>query len=679
MRQYYVREVFPLIPGDGVETGSNISLGRKDKDAKWHRLEHNGVLFPPPYEPHCVRPLCDGVEVFLNAEAEEMATAFAQILLSENLGATTRYSQDPLFRTNMFEDWQLALGVDHPIQSLTSVDFSPIVELLEAKRLARLGLSKEEKKQIREMKKREKEERDEVYGYAIVDGNLQKIGGYVVEGPGWFRGRGRHQMSGRWKRRLWPKDVILNLSEGSLVPRFCAEQLCHLGDDRLCQWGGITHNPNGSYIARWRDPLTISQGRKREKFVFLDASSEIKSSGDREKFEMARKLGAKIKRIRKFVNGSLKSNNRREIQHALCIWMIDSLALRVGGEKDPELSSDTVGVCTLRVEHVSIHSSVNRDIREPESKNADYVMILDFLGKDSMRYERTVGIPLSVYNGLSRCMYVEHNDGTPPRTKDPSEQLFELVSTSSLNKLLKEYMPGLSAKVFRTYNASHLLQKELSTPSSSTAQSILSDIKKLGKRPSDAESIRTPPLEVSDPSQALKSKTQTSPLTVSEQRVLRQYYDFCHREVAVLCNHLRAVPKGFEQTVSRLADRLESQKVWLDMLKIELAEAKKGETLPRNERKNRKGEKAQKKARKAEVVEKAITKQKNVIATLERQIKFRFQSKEIALGTSTANYIDPRITVAWCKRTGVPVEKALPKRLQQRFAWALNTRSNFKW
>jgi hypothetical protein len=31
--------------------------------------------------------------------------------------------------------------------------------------------------------------------------------------------------------------------------------------------------------------------------------------------------------------------------------------------------------------------------------------------------------------------------------------------------------------------------------------------------------------------------------------------------------------------------------------------------------------------------------------------------KTVALGTSKINYLDPRITVAWCKRHEVPIEK----------------------
>ena len=55
------------------------------------------------------------------------------------------------------------------------------------------------------------------------------------------------------------------------------------------------------------------------------------------------------------------------------MWVIDRLALRVGGEKDED-EADTVGCCSLRVEHATI---------TPED-----ALTLDFLGKDSMRYNQ---------------------------------------------------------------------------------------------------------------------------------------------------------------------------------------------------------------------------------------------------------------------------------------------------
>lgn len=42
---------------------------------------------------------------------------------------------------------------------------------------------------------------------------------------------------------------------------------------------------------------------------------------------------------------------------------------------------------------------------------------------------------------------------------------------------------------------------------------------------------------------------------------------------------------------------------------------------------------------------------------MENQIQVKEDLKTVALGTSKINYLDPRITVAWCKRNEVPIEK----------------------
>ena len=41
----------------------------------------------------------------------------------------------------------------------------------------------------------------------------------------------------------------------------------------------------------------------------------------------------------------------------------------------------------------------------------------------------------------------------------------------------------------------------------------------------------------------------------------------------------------------------------------------------------------------------------------ESDAALREEMKEIALGTSKLNYLDPRITVQWCTTHGVPLEK----------------------
>lgn len=55
---------------------------------------------------------------------------------------------------------------------------------------------------------------------------------------------------------------------------------------------------------------------------------------------------------------------------------------------------------------------------------------------------------------------------------------------------------------------------------------------------------------------------------------------------------------------------------------------------------------------------------------MEMNLKHRDDNKEVSLGTSKINYMDPRITVAWCKRNEVPIEKVFSKTLRDKFNWA---------
>ncbi|KAJ2474230.1 DNA topoisomerase 1, partial [Coemansia sp. RSA 2131] len=53
------------------------------------------------------------------------------------------------------------------------------------------------------------------------------------------------------------------------------------------------------------------------------------------------------------------------------------------------------------------------------------------------------------------------------------------------------------------------------------------------------------------------------------------------------------------------------------------------------------------------------------------------ENKTTALSTSKVNYIDPRISIAWCKKHNVPMEKIFNKTLREKFTWALGVDSTW--
>ena len=67
-----------------------------------------------------------------------------------------------------------------------------------------------------------------------------------------------------------------------------------------------------------------------------------------------------------------------------------------------------------------------------------------------------------------------------------------------------------------------------------------------------------------------------------------------------------------------------------------------------------------------------IRKLKEQISAKEYEKKNKEENAEVALGTSKINYMDPRITISWCKQKEVPIEKVFPKTLRSKFAWAMD-------
>ena len=85
------------------------------------------------------------------------------------------------------------------IKKFSDFNFTPIVNHLNVLKEKRKNLTSDEKKVFKNYEKKtklEKEAKDKVYGNAIVDNVLEKIGGYLIEAPTLFKGRGAHPKAG---------------------------------------------------------------------------------------------------------------------------------------------------------------------------------------------------------------------------------------------------------------------------------------------------------------------------------------------------------------------------------------------------------------------------------------------------------------------------------------------------
>lgn len=356
-------EIAPLVASEGIKKWWNEDNSGEESGNKWDKLAHNGVLFPDAYVPHGVKLLYNGNPVNLTDEQEEIATFYAQMTGSD-------YLNNEKFVSNFFLCFQESLGPNHVIKDLNLCDFSDIYEYL-LKRKEELKERRKDK-DVRAALKAENERLREIYGYALVDECRQKVANFKVEPPGLFRGRGDHPKTGMLKKRVMPEEIILNLGIGEKIPK------CPIPGHN---WKGIVHSKNVTWLAYWKE--NINGGTK---YIWLHSSSQFKTQSDFDKYEKARMLKNHIGNIRKNYTEELDSNDILVQQRATATWIIDRLALRAGNEKDTDDEADTVGCCSLRVEHLKF-----------ESPNT---VIFDFLGKDSMRYYNAVKVHVKVFRNL---------------------------------------------------------------------------------------------------------------------------------------------------------------------------------------------------------------------------------------------------------------------------------------
>ena len=117
------------------------------------------------------------------------------------------------FNENFWRAFRSVLGKNHAIQSLAKCDFGPINEHLSALREAKKAATKEEK----EAAKKAREEEEAKFKFAQVDDRREQVGNFRVEPPGLFRGRGDHPKMGMLKRRIYPRDITINIGPGEAV------------------------------------------------------------------------------------------------------------------------------------------------------------------------------------------------------------------------------------------------------------------------------------------------------------------------------------------------------------------------------------------------------------------------------------------------------------------------------
>ncbi|HUT16827.1 MAG TPA: DNA topoisomerase I [Acidobacteriota bacterium] len=370
------------------------------------------------------------------------------------------------------------------------IDFTEIADFLKQEKQNKENMPQAEKKQKAAERKAMREEMKAKYGFAEVDGQKLEIANWTAEPSCLFAGRGDHPQRGRWKEGPREEDIILNLTkdeEGNPVVPVPPGN-----------WKEIVWEPDKMYVAKWTDKLT-----GKIKYVWFSDSAFIKQNREKEKFKKAEELGKHIAAIEQHIIKNLDAKDEMKRKVATVCWLILKPNMRVGDEKDPG-EADTVGAITLRAEHIKIGGDI---------------LHFDFLGKDCVRWEKSVKAPPSVIRNI------EHY------AKTSKEYLFEGVDSKKVSRFLSEKMLGLTAKVFRTWRCT----------------------------------------------KTLKDYLDKSAVTREDANYLKKFHaKMANLKVAEVANHKRKIPPKFEEWLAKKEAKLKELEAKLEEKK---AEGKKTESL----------------------------------------------------------------------------------------------------
>jgi DNA topoisomerase-1 len=539
--------------------------GQKIIKQKWKELIHNGIYFKK-YIPHNIPILINKKEYILPPEVEEYATIYTKYL-------DTQYSQKPIFHKNFWKDFKPMLKniITNDIL-LEDISFELIKIHLNKEKEKQKLLTKEEKEEI----KNKQNENELLYKYCIVDGNKIKIANYHAEPPSLYVPRGEiHPLMGRIKKRIYPEDIILNLSKNAPIPK------PNIGG----KWKKIVHDNEGVWIASWKDKLV-----DKMKYVYMSmAESFFKSTSDITKFDKARKLKKKINNIRETYNKMIIDPDNKIKQLGVLIYLLDLLSIRVGSrDKNTKKENDSFGLATLRIEHITILD--NNQIQ------------FDFLGKDCVRYKNKFNVIPEVYENLKQFI----------NNKNKKDKIFDLINAKIVNDFLATLMDGLTSKVWRTYNSSLLFQKQL-------------------------DKVKPEQLELMDLNDRINFLVNT--------------FQQANASVALYCNHTKRTTSSSDKNIINISNKIKELK----------SKKKKIKNSNTNNKKDN------------------IKKIDLKIKSLQYKLETKTKLKNVALGTSKDNYIDPRIVFAFIKKFKIPQEKVFTKSSIARFSWASDIDETYRF
>lgn len=183
----------------------------------------------------------------------------------------------------------------------------------------------------------------------------------------------------------------------------------------------IITNPLKHWLVHYVDKVT-----EKQKYILFHHSTHVRSSRDIIKFYFVQNLRGVETKIKNAIKGLIAENTDESRQKACCMYLLWTLGIRIGGEKEQD--NDVVGVTSLYSNSIILGENSTVDI--------------SFFGKDNVSYERKgLKIKPEIYEIIRDLQQQKRNT------------LFT-ISPQQLNNELSRVHPRMTAKDIRTYRCS---------------------------------------------------------------------------------------------------------------------------------------------------------------------------------------------------------------------------------
>lgn len=454
--------------------------------------------------------------------------------------------------------------------------------------------NKEHKEEIEKIKSSEKEE----YGYAIIDGEKVQLAGYMVEEMNALIVRGGDKRMFCFKYPTTEKDITINV----IGDEECKKKLIEKGFN-------VVSKKDVDWIVSYK--IRLSGGFPPiTKSIRPSATFKGQIKNTEHKHEKALNLLRHFAEFDEKIKEELNSKFKRNREIALATWMVKTYAIRIGNERE-EFQADTVGVTTLKVKNIKVFE-----------KNDNYILKLDFLGKDSVPYSKTDKIPRDIYNHFVNQI----------KDKKPNDELFS-ISSNDVSKFIKSIYKNASPKTFRSAIGSAVLCESINKAK------IKSNMKDFEKK---------------------------------------QIFVKANADVAKFLNHQKNIKNSLEDGIDKIAIDILNLKKKIKIEEENYKQKKKWLNIKINECNEKRLKFSEEKYKKQlKTINNKLIKMNNRLNILQSKKQIKQDNKNISLSTSLNSYCSPKIVFSICSYLKLEPNKIYTKTQMNKFESFKNISSNY--